>query len=343
VIVLSSFADPARLIAVFGVGLIGAATARTIQSMAPFDVSEVPCSWTDRRSQAEQLVRIRELLVSRIERGPSCSWATPIAGRLTVLWSAGQAGFSATEREADDELSSFRNVLRTIQQIAAATRDTVVSFVLISSAGGLFEGQQLIGKHSVPAPRRPYGWLKLAQEEALLATGDSLIKRIYRPTSVYGFVRRGERRGLIPTLVANGLGYRVTTIVGRPSTLRDFVWVEDVASFLAKELLDLGHSNPVDMGILASGKPTSIIEVRQIVECAINRKLYVTYSPEVCNGADTTFSSDALPARWRFSPLSWTARRICADAVCGGVASRPQGGTRRSARAPLASECEAYS
>ena len=40
-------------------------------------------------------------------------------------------------------------------------------FFLVSSAGGLFEGQRNVGDRSQPSPMRPYGFLKLRQEKLL--------------------------------------------------------------------------------------------------------------------------------------------------------------------------------
>src|SRR5256885_1733395 len=84
----------------------------------------------------------------------------------------------------------------------------------VGLVGGLFEGQRHIERDSVPEPRRPYGELKLRQEQLLASSSAPLVRCVYRLTSVYGHAHTRRRQGLIPTLVVNGLRHRVSTIVG---------------------------------------------------------------------------------------------------------------------------------
>ena len=71
---------------------------------------------------------------------------------------------------------------------------------MISSAGGLFEGQTFCDARSAPTPQRPYGEGKLNQEQlAWGRKGDAKI-HIFRPSSVYGVSPSG-RIGLVTALI----------------------------------------------------------------------------------------------------------------------------------------------
>ena len=71
----------------------------------------------------------------------------------------------------------------------------------------------------------------------MFAASGRLGKHVYRVSSVYGIIDTRYRMGLIPTLLRDGLRRQVSTIAGSPSTLRDFVWLEDVGRYIALDIL----------------------------------------------------------------------------------------------------------
>jgi len=156
------------------------------------------------------------------------------------------------------ELDSFSKVVEMAMAVRRENPAWLLRFHMLSSADGPFEGQRNINNASLPAPRRPYALLKLAQEK-ILDDCDSLDRFIYRPTSVYGFAGLNRRLGLIPTLLWNGARNKVCTIFGAPETLRDYVWADDVGAFMAGKIA----SEISDSGclLLASGKPSALSEV----------------------------------------------------------------------------------
>ncbi|MCE7594713.1 SDR family oxidoreductase [Vibrio fluvialis] len=153
--------------------------------------------------------------------------------QLTILWSAGRLGFGATNDEIVTEQSYFENVCLSLSELGF-TGKLKPRFILFSSIGGLFEGQNTISDSSIPAPKRPYGVLKLHQEE----TAQRVIKNfdviILRLSSVYGPIRIGSRMGLIQVLILNGLQRRNSMIFGTLDTLRDYVFVDDIARFVVE-------------------------------------------------------------------------------------------------------------
>jgi UDP-glucose 4-epimerase len=295
-----------RVVAVFGVGLIGDALITALRSSGPWHQQDQPITWTDPIARVTQLRAIEDSL------------ASSRAGCLHLVWSAGRAGFGASRSETEAELSTFQEVLAVAERLASRCPSSCLSFHLLSSAGGLFEGQRHVERTAVPKPRRPYGELKLRQEQMLASSSARLVGRVYRLTSVYGCAHSRHRQGLIPTLVLNGLRHRVSSIVGRATTLRDFTWVEDVASFIAADLLTLGPDCLGSTYVLASGLPTSILEVREAVEGILGRSLHLTYSLEPGNCEDITFSRDLLPSRWFPSDLKTNIKRVYYEAMRSG-------------------------
>jgi UDP-glucose 4-epimerase len=304
-----------RLVAIFGAGLIGAATARALGRHLELHRQDFPLDWQDAALRGRQLDALENDIAPRLE-----SRAAGSAARLDVLWSAGRAGFAARPEETAGELASFREVLNSVVRLASIAPERVAVH-LVSSAGGLFEGQRRVGPAAVPTPLRPYSELKHEQER-LLATA-AIRGRAYRLSSVYGFVRPGQRIGLISTLLLNGIRHQVTHISGRMSTLRDFVFVDDVAGFLARAIHDEFPERTSAPVLLAQGKPSSIWEIQRLVEKVVGHRAYVSYSLLPENSEDTTFSTAALPAGWQPSDLPSNVRRIFREALRSGAAFSP--------------------
>lgn len=304
---------PPFALAVFGAGLIGSAVAEAVAAHAQAAPGELPLLWGGRRWD-EQLGAVEERLAALLTALPR--------GVLRVLWSAGRAGFAATDEEAAVELQSFRSVLEMTERLALRFPQGDAAFHLVSSAGGLFEGQRHVGPSSRPSPRRPYGRLKLRQEQLLQASDAPFARRIYRVTAVYGYLRPRQRLGLISTLLLNGVRRRVTRITGRMSTLRDFVFVADVAAHIARALVD--ERGPGErVALLAHAKPSSLFEVQGLIEGILGRKIYVSYSLDLDNSEDITFSPGALPAGWHPSDLGPNLARIYREAVASGALFGP--------------------
>lgn len=288
-----------HIVALFGVGIVGRAIASSLISKGWRVVGEIAIPWDNESGLRQSLVNchaaLREL---RNQRGD---------GVCSFVWSAGRAGFQSQSEETDRELQSFQEVLRLFGDLVPQLY-TRSRWHHVSSAGGLFEGQRLVAATSHPNPQRPYGELKLRQEEALHALPETA-RAVYRLTSVFGPVRRGQRSGLIPTMARNGVLGRVTRIVGRSETLRDFTWNDDVATFLTDQV-ERPESISGQSFLMASGRPVSIREVQRQVELGLNRRLYMHYS-EPQNSSDITFSESLVPREFRRTNLADCIRHVC--------------------------------
>ncbi|MDA8019990.1 MAG: NAD-dependent epimerase/dehydratase family protein [Thermoanaerobaculia bacterium] len=268
----------------FGAGLVGRRIGAALLRRG-WTCRETTTPWTDGPRLLDHL-RQAERWVQQV--GPC---------RLDVVWSAGRAGFAADEEQILGEEANFRRLLDMVVRVASSTSGQIV-FHLISSAGGLFEGQRHVAAGSCPCPQRPYGVLKLRLEE-LLANLDfprPISRRVYRLTSVYGPSVRGGRRGLVPTLLHNAREGRATTIVGQLTTLRDYVFTEDIARHIADAWVL--PTQPDRCEILASGKPTTIHEIVHHVHKVVHRTPALVFAARRDNATDITFAPSVLPPDW---------------------------------------------
>jgi UDP-glucose 4-epimerase len=273
-----------------GLGLVGSAVLETLQLQSRWStVQRLNLSWNNSTALAEEL--------GSLERDLSGN-----ANLLHVVWSAGTIGFQATVADCAVELESFRKVLTLAGALA---HSHPVVFHMVSSGGGLFEGQRGVGRNSTPRPRRPYGELKLEQEKALISSG--LAARIYRPGTIYGAICKSHRQGIISLFLLNGIRGTVCNVYGKPSTQRDYVWTGDIGHFIALEILRSREG--VKIHHLVSGNPTSIFQIQQNIQRLLMRNLYVGYQ-RGHNDLDITFQTSICPVEWFPSDLSTGIHRI---------------------------------
>jgi UDP-glucose 4-epimerase len=233
------------------------------------------------------------------------------------VWAAGASGFDMSEYAARAELGCFSEFVDcAVEARRMAKGDVETRIHLMSSAGGLFEGQRVVNQDTEPSPVRPYGRLKLHEEQIARARFGSNDTFVYRLSSVYGRIRAGKRMGLISTLVANTLRRRETTIFGRLDTLRDYVWADDVAAYVRANIRSRGYVGR-NMAILASSRPTSIFDIRSLVQKVTGTPSYIRFAGPK-NAAHITFANSAIPQGFSPSMPESCVRRIISDALKTG-------------------------
>ncbi|NNE57006.1 MAG: NAD-dependent epimerase/dehydratase family protein [Hellea sp.] len=217
-------------------------------------------------------------------------------GNVHLIWTAGKGGFLATKEEFETEQITFGAFCSLAEDLAKAYP---VSAHHLSSAGGLFEGQRNISAGSKPLALRAYSQVKLAQEQKLKDLSDTVKIHIYRPSSVYGYRGAKGRMGLAATLIKNGISGKVVKIYGRPDTLRDYVFVDDVAGFIALKV------NRPEAGtyMLASGKPTSMTEMIGLVRRAVGKPLNTHFQDSGDNSRSMSISRSLFPEHWHPTSL----------------------------------------
>jgi len=291
-----------HLVLVFGMGMIGHAIVDALYRLGFQCEADIGYAW----DAAEQ----RKLAARRVEvvcRG----LAEDCQARLSVVWSAGKAGFHSTTPELEPETAAFEDVLGLIREIREAMRTPAVDVHFTSSAGGLFEGQEAVNLSSRPVPLRPYGAMKLHQEHMLMERLPRNEIAIYRPSSVYGPYFRGSRHGLINHLVSNGRRGRVTVLDAHVMALRDYVYSGDIGRYIARQIhfgLDPGRESPVHF--LVSSRCASILEVVGRIERVLKLKIPFRLDENFGNHRNITFGERVLPVGWHPSPLEVGIRQF---------------------------------
>ncbi len=286
-----------QLVALFGVGLVGGAIAHALERQHDCSSTRRPLDWLSPERRAGDL----EVLSQAID-----SYDNP--DRLDVIWAAGKAGFGSSREELGAEMRAFTDVLtwaRNLRSIALRGR---LHFHMLSSGGGLFEGQRFVDHASVPNPQRAYGQIKLEQERLLGEARRDLEDHVYRPSSIYGYNGPGGRAGLVNTLIANAERHAVSRIFGDLTTVRDYVLSSDVGDFIARRII----SSEVAPGTftLASGKPTTVKEMLDIVREVVARPLYVKLDSIPSNAGHITYRASVLPADWHPTDLETGVRQL---------------------------------
>ncbi|MDP3898196.1 MAG: NAD-dependent epimerase/dehydratase family protein [Mesorhizobium sp.] len=292
-------------VALFGLGLVGSAILSSIEKRTSAHGRTMAFAWEadgPRDEQGAAIVDYLGHLLANGAKGGDLSRTT-----IDIVWAAGKGGFQASAAEFDGDLAAFDSVLAIATRLSVRFPDARHEFHLVSSAGGLFEGQRLVGTDSKPDPQRPYGAVKLEQERRLLALPGETAVSIYRPSSVYGY-KSGGRAGLISTLVGNAINNRTTRIFGDLNTLRDYVFVQDVGRFIAGKVVE-NRVSPDAGGartyLLASGKPTSMHEIVRLIESKLQRRLFLKFDAAPSNARHMSFRPSALPTDWSPTPPSF--------------------------------------
>jgi len=282
--------DPKRpLVLVFGLGMIGEAISRSLLRFGYTVHSDIRYEWNDtaRRAEAQELIAAQ------------CQLLNKKHDSLAIVWSAGGATFYSSAQDVQLELEGFTESVGFLRNLRETLRQEKFGFHFISSAGGLFEGQKLVGMDSSPAPQRPYGRLKLAQETELLANFSARELAFYRPSSVYGPMLQNARKGLINNLVNNGRKARTTVLEANVMSLRDYVFSDNVGEYVARCIRSgsMGEDQPPER-FLVSSRGSSIFEVIRKIERVLNLHLRVRYDENFGNSRSITFSERVMPAGW---------------------------------------------
>lgn len=221
---------------------------------------------------------------------------------IDIVWATGKAKFSDPREVTQKEEQDFESILRTLNQKFSPLCKQIRLW-LMSSAGGLFEGQTHVDFESKITCKRPYSKLKRYQEESASQILPTVICRV---SSVYTTKNLSGRMGLIPTLLQNDFHSQVCTITGNPSTLRDYVLDEDVGRFVCNGIV-LG-TEITGVQYLIDGRSVSIQTIINTIEGITNRKLFVKYSRNNRNDANMSFSPRLRAKSFRSGSLTSNIR-----------------------------------
>lgn len=289
-----------NLILHFGLGLLGTSFYNYCENCQNLnDSSEFNFNW----NYSDETEKELDFIVSRVKEFIDQN----SIHNIYILWTAGEAGFYASKSEADLEFKLFSKAVKYLSD--HLTLWSMPShFILISSAGGLHEGQRNVESSKVFSLKRPYSLLKLAQENFIKQDTQFTCKTILRVSSVYTVENLSGRLGLVPILILNGLRNKVTKIVGSALTLRDYVLDDDISKFIYNAIYF--NKQYADAQYLVDGKPHSILEIKEMIEILLQRKLYLKYSFVLENASSITFSQSLKSIDFESCPLNTGIKQL---------------------------------
>ena len=283
-----------QIVMVFGSGLIGSSVVEALQRDGRLLQKQV-LRWSWPNPTSAQTREVEAVFNTYLDHQPS--------SHLTIIWAAGRSGFGSSEEDMSLEYQAFCGVQTLARKLVLSGDKTTSSFIHISSAGGLFEGQIACEKDTPPQPIRAYGRGKLKQEVSLLEDAGLGRRLIVRPSSVFGYVAHG-RLGLVSALISAAIQRRDAHIFGAFTTQRDFVFAPDIGRYISFKIFKSPENlNNFDKVIIASGRPSSVFEIIKTVEDVVGVSLYLKINAHPDNALDNTFRSSALPPGFAPTPL----------------------------------------
>ena len=300
--ILYTTKDVNEIVLQFGTGLIGNSIFRLFINKDLFDSHKIVQSdWIN--------VNYHISTICEELKNISCHSNT----KLTIIWSAGKVGFRSNITECLNEYEAFKKIFLSLKKISDSSFSQV-KVLLFSSAGGLYEAQINIEKSSPLTIKRPYGEIKYKQEE--------FIKKIFpnsyiilRPSSVYSTYTKNSRKGLILSLLMNGISNKESTIYASQYTLRDYILDDDIANFVYELILynpqkDSYFNQFGLVHLLFSGRPYSILEVVSKIEYILMRRIPVKYLFNMSNNENITFNINSLPHNFYPSSLKVSLHKL---------------------------------
>lgn len=188
-----------------------------------------------------------------------------VASAASVYWMASSVNPATADQRPEQvaaDQAAFEALLR-----AAEALDRPPRVVLLSSGGTVYDAA-LPPPYREDAPTRPvstYGRAKLALEVRLRRSAlPERSKLIVRVSNAYGPGQRARAgQGVVAHWLRAAACHEPLVLIGDPATVRDYVYVDDVADALTRVHM-CGDELPLVLNV-GSGTPTSLGELAQVV------------------------------------------------------------------------------
>ncbi|MBX7445440.1 MULTISPECIES: NAD(P)-dependent oxidoreductase [unclassified Arthrobacter] len=167
-----------------------------------------------------------------------------------IAWCAGAGVTGTSQQELDSELDVFNSALNSFAKTLCGPDSAPGRFFLASSAGGVYAGSPNppYSEESAPQPLAPYGFAKLAAEQAVaeFAAISGTRALIGRVANLYGPGQNlAKPQGLISVFAKAYLTGQPVSVYVSLDTLRDYIFIEDAAALIADCLDRLSASDVV--------------------------------------------------------------------------------------------------
>jgi len=183
---------------------------------------------------------------------------------------------SSSEESFNEELSNI--ILPTYRLIDCSEKN--IKFIFFSSGGTIYgkANSKIISENSSKNPINYYGYSKLLLEEYILFKyrTNQLQYLILRPSNVYGRYQRADKnQGFIAVAIDKILHDKTIEIWGDGKVIRDYIYVEDVAT-ITKKLIENNIENKILN--IGSGEGYSLNEILTIFSSIFSKDIKVKYT-----------------------------------------------------------------
>jgi UDP-glucose 4-epimerase len=185
---------------------------------------------------------------------------------------------TAAELPLEDAIGTLSPLLSTLETVRSLGD---VSLTYISSGGAVYGNptRTLATEADAPRPVSTYGVSRLAGEvySQMYAGTFGITTQVVRCANVYGPGQSHSRpQGAVAVFLNRVAAGLTIAIFGNGASIRDYVYIDDVTSALARLVL-----NRVDCGVvnLGSGAGHSVVELLEVVSRTIGRSPVVEFVP----------------------------------------------------------------
>lgn len=233
---------------------------------------------------------------------PAVLCALRAGDRLFYLWSNGDLNI-----RAEDAVQQFRRFVLPVTEVLAAAAKAGVQRVVFASSGGAIYGPGLLNRfreedavHTI----NPYGLVKVALEQLLsvfyaqtcLSYTVLRIANAYGPGALYS-----RRQNLIANLCRCAEQGDPFTVWGDGSSVRDYVYVEDVVNaFLLAAQAEAGST----IFNIGTGRGESVLAIIGMVEQCVGSRIALTFQ----ESRSCDVSRSILDPGKALRELGWAAR-----------------------------------
>lgn len=216
----------------------------------------------------------------------------------------------------DNPLADLQQNLLPASQLFTLAAKTGSKLLLVSSGGAVY-GDALalpISELHPTRPISPYGVTKLAIESyaRLYASSHGLKVICVRPANAYGIGQRPfTGQGFISTAMASAMRGQPVSIFGTTGTVRDYVYISDVATGLASALMHgrIGETYNLGSGVGLSNK--DVLDAMSPLLGEMGYALHIQHLPERSSDVKT----NVLDARQLMQETGWVPRIPLAEGL----------------------------
>ncbi|MGB3443786.1 MAG: NAD-dependent epimerase/dehydratase family protein [Actinophytocola sp.] len=233
----------------------------------------------------------------------------------TVFFLAARLNPLLAERQPDQVVAERRLLNTVLAELARCGRRPV--FVLASSGGTVYglDAAPPFAESAPTGPTSAYGRAKLQLERDLLGHADAVQPVVMRLSNVYGPSQQPEPGyGVLAHWLTAAVRNEPIQLFGDPRVVRDYVYVDDVASVLeaVHRRVAAGTADGIpDVANVGSGVPTSLAELLDTVAAVVGRELVVTRE----GGRQFDQRGNYLDSSLAHATLDWRATTTLTDGV----------------------------